>query len=108
MKLESRIQIEKRIARRVVRALLAAGYDITVNNGGDEDEIPYSASFKQITEAMFATDDERLYLRRDGRNQGWVWLVYGNDGYDVICDYTTNLSPVIEPIEAYIDAQEVK
>ena len=26
---------------------------------------------------------------------GWVWFVYGNDGYDVISDYTAN-----EKIEA--------
>jgi hypothetical protein len=43
------------------------------------------------------TDDDRLFVYKvdgpKGRRDwfGWVFFVYGNDGYDVISDYTTNL-----------------
>lgn len=35
---------------------------------------------------------------------GWVRFVYGNDGHDVISDYTTNLESVLEPINAYAES----
>ena len=28
----------------------------------------------------------------------WVFLVYGNDGWDVIADYNVSLEPLLEPI----------
>lgn len=99
MKLETRIQIEKRIARKVVRALLAAGYELSVNNGGDENEIPFTKSFGQVTGAMFATDDE--YLQARGPSTSFVHFVYGNDGYDVIADYGMSLEPIMAPIDEY-------
>ncbi len=38
------------------------------------------------------TDEDVLHFGYDGQpSLGWVYLVYGNDGYDVVNDYTTNL-----------------
>jgi hypothetical protein len=114
MNLETRIQLEKRIARKVVRALLAAGYEITVNNGGDRNEIPYSTDFSQIVGAMFATDEEHLITRKadafkDGAPlKSFVFFVYGNSGYDVICDYGMSLEPVLAPINEYCDKVELR
>jgi hypothetical protein len=107
MKIENRIALEKRIVRRLVRDLVAAGYEITVDNGGDEYEIPFSRSTTQITAALFATDDENLIVRKDGKTR-FVHLVYGNDGYDVIADYNVSLEPVMEPIQQWIDQLEVR
>lgn len=46
---------------------------------------------------MFATDDEYLHVYRvDKTYLGRVWLVYGNDGWDVISDYTVNLEHIME------------
>jgi hypothetical protein len=106
MNLKTRIEIEKRIARRVVRELLAAGYELTVNNGGeyDEIEIPWSRDFTTIVGAMFATDEEYLYARK-GKLASFVRFVYGNDGWDVINDYGMSLEPVMAPINQYADAQ---
>jgi hypothetical protein len=28
---------------------------------------------------------------------GWVLFIYGNDGWDVISDYTCNLEPIMGP-----------
>ena len=110
MKLEARINLEKRIARRVVRDLLAAGYEITVNNGGDKNEIPYSQDFREIINAMFATDEEHLIVRtwidfggtRQGQ-QSFVFFVYGNDGWDVVNDYGVSLEPIMKPINDWTD-----
>jgi hypothetical protein len=117
MKLEQRIRLEKRIGRRLVRDLLAAGYVITVNNGGDKNEIPYSSDFSTITNAMFATDEEHLLVAKWGQDDSgkpyldqtsFVFLVYGNDGWDVIADYGTSLEPVLSPINHWIDELEAR
>lgn len=61
---------------------------------------------------MFATDEEYILVwftkpiadpdeSTDNRPNAWVKLVYGNDGWDVICDYTINLETIIDPINDY-------
>jgi hypothetical protein len=95
LRLEKRIAVEKRIARKVVDVLLAAGFALSLNNGGDEYEIKNSTDASAIKAAMFATDEERLYAMQCDRCVGWVYFVYGNDGWDVICDHTVNLEPYI-------------
>jgi hypothetical protein len=99
-----RIQIEQRIARLTVKTLLAAGYALRVDNGCD-DELP-TARFTDATAALAAmgeTDDERVFAFKSGEPAGWVYFVYGNDGWDVINDYTTNLDDALAPVLAYID-----
>jgi hypothetical protein len=100
-----RQMIEKRIARRFILDAIHAGYWLNVYNGGDTNELPKpSNKAKEVLAAMFATDEETLLVYRkatvenEGRTPkpglirfGWVHLVYGNDGYDVIGDYTCNL-----------------
>jgi hypothetical protein len=106
MTIQSRIKLEKRIVRKLVKALLASGYELTVNNGGDENEIPWTSSFKAVTDALFATDSEHLLTRKDGR-QSFVYLVYGNDGYDAVVDYGVSLDPIVGPINNWACELEV-
>jgi len=103
MNVKTRQSIEKRIARKFVRIALAAGFAISLDNGGDDFEFENSTNFRHIIGEMFATDDERLYLSKDGNRCGWVWFVYGNDGWDVICDYTTNLEELMPEVEKLSD-----
>ena len=103
MNVKTRQQIEKRIARKFLRTALAAGYAISLDNGGDGFEFENSTNFDHIITEMFATDDERLYLSKDGRRVGWVLFVYGNSGYDVISDYTTNLEELMPEVEKLSD-----
>ena len=103
MNVKLRQTFEKKIARLFVTEALDAGYNISVDNGGDEFELAHSTDKKAIMAAMFATDDERLHLSRDGKNVGWVWFVYGNSGWDVISDYTTNLEHLMPKVEKLSD-----
>ena len=99
MSVRMRQRVEKMIARRVILDGLKAGFAFNVNNGGDENELPAnSTNVKEILAAMFATDDEYLLFYKPGENRriGWVRFVYGNGGWDVISDYTTNLTKFIE------------
>ena len=95
MNIKQRIALEKKIVKQFIKDALAAGHLISVDNGGDEMEIENSNDLKVIMDTVMATDEERVYLKKDGKNVGWVYFVYGNDGYDVIADYTVNLEPLM-------------
>ena len=100
--IKERQRIEKKIVTAVVDAALKEGYTVIINNGGDDDEIT-STDRAKILKEMFATDEERLYVAKDGKIVGWVFFVYGECGWDVICDYTTNLEEMLKPALALAD-----
>jgi hypothetical protein len=91
MNLQKRISIEKEIATKIVDDALALNYTISVN-ACEEWTVKRSKNRKEILDALMTTDDDTLVFRdMNGNKIGWVWLVYGNDGYDVVCDYTDNI-----------------
>lgn len=109
----ARHSIERDIVGRVVDALLAAGYLLSVDNGGDEDEIEPTTDRAAVLGAMFATDEEWLNVwmhrphagQRHLRPHGEVYLVYGNDGgHGVVNDYTGNLDGVLQPVIEYANS----
>lgn len=106
--LKKRIAMERTIVRRVIRDALNAGYALGVHNGGDSMEIENEKKFGRVVGEMFATDVERLYFYKEGKAIGWVLFVYGNDGWDVICDYTVNLEDVLAGASAVADKFELE
>ena len=88
--------VEKLITRRLIEALLAEGFCISINNGGSEDEISDSKDLEAILASMRAADEDYVLVNKPGTLNGWVRLIYGNGGFDVISDYTTNLESVIQ------------
>jgi hypothetical protein len=102
--------VEKEIATAVVAALLEAGFYVSIDNGdnnGNDFELENSRHSRTILGAMFQTDEETLFVyTTDGNQYGWVFFVYGNDGWDVISDYTVNLEKFIgkgTPVQKVID-----
>ena len=87
----ARQRIEQKIALTAVEQLLAAGYLLGVNDG-EETTVHHSRDAKAIEAALFTTDEDYIYVYlkddKDVRPDFWVRLVYGNDGYDVISDYS--------------------
>lgn len=101
-----RQQTERRIVWRIILAVKKAGYTFNVNNGGDNHELPEpTGNIKLLLDTMFATDDEHLIVFKYGKRFGWVYFVYGNgnDGLDVVADYTMNLDHLIDPILTAIE-----
>lgn len=113
-----RIAVEHDIAEKAVKAVFAAGYRLAIDNGDERTPmISYDAtmglqpSTDAVLDLMFQTDDEWLMAFKveraleedDKRPDAWVRFVYGNDGYDVISDYTTNLEATLKPINEYAD-----
>lgn len=103
-----RIGVEAELVEKTVDALLAAGYLLRTDIQEDPRPATPTAERDAILREMMDVDDEFLgayktYDKNDARPDGWVRFVYGNDGYDVVSDYTTNLESVLAPVNAYAD-----
>ncbi len=93
-----RQRAEYAVISAFVKSALAAGHTLGVNNG-EETVVKYSKSYKQIMGAIMSTDEERILVypksATSGPRMGWVMLVYGNSGWDVICDCTENVEHLL-------------
>lgn len=103
---KKRQRIERRIVKHCIEELLANELNFHLGlNDGEEIVVNHSRNAKDIMKAACSTDEDYLLVYLDARSDtekkrmGWVRFVYGNDGYDVICDYTTWLEPHIKATE---------
>lgn len=100
MSVKMRQIVEREIYTAVITELLKAGFSLSIDNGdnsGTPDqryEIENSTDKAAILKAMYLTDEDMLYARSN-RVNGWVRFIYGNDGWDVINDYSVNLEEYI-------------
>lgn len=92
--IRARILMERAIVRHLVRSVLArteAEYSLSVFDG-EEWAIVRSRDLAAVMAEIGACDEERLAIRRgtdaEAERIGSVFLVYGNDGWDVIADNT--------------------
>lgn len=89
-----RQKVEVAIIKATVKALLAEGFSLSVFDG--EEDSPISTDTKAVHNALYNTDEDYLNVfLKDDKAYGWVRFVYGNDGWDVINNYTVNLEPWI-------------
>lgn len=85
---EKRIDIEKQVVTCIVEQALKKGYIITVFDG-EAYPIKKSNDKTAILKELFACDEEMLIIRMPyGDKIGTVTLIYGNDGWDVVNDYS--------------------
>jgi hypothetical protein len=94
LNLENRKRVEREIVASVVKAAVAKGFTFYIDNGGDDDECVRTEGEEATLAAMFATDEDRLIIydpKSDKPNLplGMFHFVYGNDGWDVLSDYTS-------------------
>lgn len=85
-------EIETKIVKETVRQLLAAGWELTAFNDGEEDEP--CTDVEEAIDAVFSVDDAYLFFHKthwvhaeDVGSTHWVRFVLGN-GVDVIADHT--------------------
>lgn len=94
--------VERRIVGKVVRDLIAAGYVISVNDGGEEDVLVGVTDETLIFKALASTDADTLRVSKKGSHPGtprgtsFVYLVWGND-CSVISDYGMSLEEIMRP-----------
>lgn len=82
---------EARTARKLVRAALADGWSISVNDGY-ETTLHRSTSERAVIDALCTADMDTITIhqRDTGERGGSFLLVYGNadDGSELIADYS--------------------
>ena len=83
--------------RQIYRALVEAGYTVNqVFDGGDE---PVEVSNeREAVDAVTAVDEASFNVQKDGKDVSWVFFVLGNDPEEVVNDYGTSLSHVIDSL----------
>lgn len=99
--------IEQAIVARFVDDALAADKRLAVSleRGYDvEDMLLGSRDKAAILLEAFSGDEAHIFVQpaegptvEDGQvvSEGWVYIVLGNDGYDVISDYSVNIEPLL-------------
>ncbi len=95
MSVKMRQEVECKIAKAFVKAAIKDEYAITVDYGDGPSN--YLGSTKAVLAAMFQGDEDHLTLHTQGATAGWVQFIYGNDGWDVISDYSVNLEYLMGP-----------
>jgi hypothetical protein len=92
-----RLRCAGQVVRTLVAEALKRGFTVSVYDS-EEWTLKRSTDKAAIMDALFTTDMDTIKLRRasDGESVGNVLLVYGNDGPDVVSDYSC--SPEIESI----------
>lgn len=96
---------EKDVARHLVNSLIQQGFTLRGNDG--EEETRWYDDPEPLLAVMFDTDDYILDVTRtqDGETiDGWIHLIYGNSPYEMMSDYTTNITQYTIPTQEYIKA----
>ena len=102
-----RIVMERAVVRAAAAQLIADGWLVRVYYGDSQHgEAGWTRDLRALMDDTGACDEEQLYAKRPkdgGWEQGCVYLVYGNDGWDVLADYTVNLGPSMQPANELSD-----
>lgn len=103
MSVKMRQEVERKIATTFVESAIKAGYSMTVDYG-DGPSVRLR-TVESVLATMFQGDDDRLVLYTDqgGTIYGWVYFVYGNEGWDCINDYSIDLEPVMSEANKIAD-----
>ena len=91
---------EDRLISRVYQGVLDRGYSLRVDYG-EGDRTQQLGSIKELLGSLRACDEEWLDVEtKGGKAIGSISLVYsnGNDGLDVISDYTGGLDKVMHDL----------
>ena len=102
--------IERTIVRHTVADLIALGCSVSVYFGDGEYGIKRSTSVEAVMAEIGACDEEFLHVHPGPKNDsvskkmGTIMLVYGNDGWDVLCDYHTSLEPLLVGVNALAES----
>ena len=96
MNTENRQKIEKEIAQAAASGLINAGFKVAVFDG-EEITLKPTTHVESILEAMFTSDEDYMFVHSSdtGERVGFVRFIYGNDGWDVINDYSVCLEQAL-------------
>lgn len=113
-KIQERIVMERAVVRHAVKEIFAYGPDYLVRvHNGDDFACTHTRDLRVVMEAIMQTDEEHIYVyKKTGAlakrgfpltKIGWMFLVYGNAGWEVICDHTLTLGEMLRETDKYTD-----
>lgn len=88
MTVEKRIEVEKKIVRKTIRLMKDAGWNVVGHNATNDESFEACSGEKETIEAVFSVDEAKVYFKKGDLRRQVVFFVMGNDGWDVVCDYT--------------------
>lgn len=97
--IRGRAYIELQIVNKLIGEAWTNSYHLILQ---DSDIKDYGNDLKT---ALFDLDEATLVVRckLGQRKGGWIRLVFGNDGYDLISDYSTSLEEFLKPVNDLAD-----
>jgi len=98
--IKARARMEASIVLRLLETLIAAGYSLAVDDGDGDAQ---SGTVEKLAGVIFSVDTALVEVCHGRKWLGTVSLVLGNDGYDVIADYHTNLETALRNVNDYAD-----
>lgn len=113
---KERVEIEKKIINDVLNRLIGAGYRVGVHNGVKLSQTA-TTDVALINESLHKNDQDALFVyAKEDEPIGFVALIYNNDDFDVIADYTENLEDALAPtheladelVDEFMDASNAK
>ena len=100
--------VEQRMERRVVRSaceeLIAQDCVLSLYYGEGDFGVTLTDSADAVIKEMHACDDEWIRVYRDGKFLGSIWLVYGNDGWDVMADMHVTIYAMLPKTNKLIES----
>lgn len=85
-----RCRMELKIVNKLLELASVAGYTIRIYEyEGEETPDP--------KDALFGVDVANVKLYKNNKYVGWILLVFGNSGHDLISDYSVKLEEFLKP-----------
>jgi len=106
-KMMDRQEMERAIAGRFAQTVIDAGLTISVDNG-EYISLRKSSDVDAVIKDLMACDMDWLHVHDGEKRIGTLLLVYGNDGYDVICDYSVSLEAYVKDADRLAEELEMR
>jgi hypothetical protein len=99
--------MERAIVGRFAQTVVDAGLKISVDNG-EYISLDKSDDVEAIVADLMACDMDWLHVFDGQKRVGTLLLVYGNGGYDVICDYSVSLEAYVKDADRLAEELEMR
>lgn len=102
--------VELAIVNKIIEQSDKKGYSIvaydSVYQDGSEPVSNKTLDREEFIEYVFGGDDAFIRIMNGVEQEGWINLIYGNDGWDVVSDYSVSLEDFLKPVADFSDKIE--
>jgi len=99
----ARARVELRIVHSLIKEAKKRDLTLAIVDYTPADMEPYGGDLKT---ALFDLDEAFVVVRKNGVYTGWIQLIFGNDGYDLVSDYSINptVEDLLKPVNELADS----